>query len=99
MSFLNLELALFSVMARVALWLPRQLTPLTKCWKWLGVSTEKEKEEKTEQVVLGGQKRNLYMNSVIKQVAISLIEMFRMWKKVRVSDCWYGRVLSLNWFS
>ena len=57
MSFLSLELALFSVMARLALWLTRQLIPMTRCWKWLVVSMEKEKEEKTEQVVLGGQKK------------------------------------------
>ena len=48
---------------------------------------------------IGGQKRNLYINSVIMQVAVSLIEKFRMWKELRVSNCWYGRVLICSWFS
>ena len=99
MSFLNLELALFSVMARLALWLTRQLTPLTRCGKRLGVSTEKEKEENTEQVLLGGQKRNLYINGVVMQVPINVIEKFRMSEEVRVSNCWYGRVFIRSWFS
>ena len=44
-------------MACLSLCLTRQLTPLPRYWKWLGVSTENEKEEKTEHVVLGGQRK------------------------------------------
>ena len=42
----------------------------------------------------GGVKKNLYINSVIMQVSISLIEEFRMCEEVRVSNCWYGRVFN-----
>ena len=31
------------------------------------------------------------------QVAISLIEKFRMWEEVWVSNCWYGRVFICSW--
>ena len=68
--------------------------PTDKVLKMIGRLCGKGKKEKTEHVVLGGQKRNLYLNSVIMHVAISLIEKFRKWKEVRVSNCWYGRVFS-----
>ena len=83
MSFLNLELALFSHMANAT-------THLTdKVLKMIGGLYGKGKREDCVGR-MGGSKRNLKIQSVITEIAISFSEKFLVREEVSASNCWYS---------
>ena len=69
--------------------------PTDKVLKMFGGLYGEEKRGEDLVSGFGGVREgNLEIYSVIIQVAIRFIKEYRMWKEVRVSNCWYGRELS-----
>ena len=98
MSFLNLELALFSVMTCLALWpvlryglfcvMANATThPTDEVLKTIGCLYGKEKKRRLGRWYWGV-KKNLEILSVIIEEAVSFIEKSPTRKKIGSSNCW-----------
>ena len=91
MSFLNLELALFSVMANAT------AHPTDKVLRMIRGLYGKGKRREDWVGCIGGSKRDLKIQCVITEVAISFRENFLVREEIRASNSRYSGKISGGW--